>query len=188
MLEALRNLIQEIRDKEIEGYNFEQSLQYSKYVSERYESIFSDWLDEIKNGNKELIMKIEEILKEEMDKRRRNGEFPSPKRNNALWIIPEFKRKLSYLHFEIEKQRIGLDDLNCYCRLRQEHNIEPSSIQTLKKFGKAFLYHREDTYLIYECEYCNAKWIKADIGGVTISMERWKKWDEEEYKLIEKFD
>jgi hypothetical protein len=188
MLDNLKKLLQEIKSKETERLCFQKSLQNLKYFNEKFEILFSDWLYEAKKGNRDLVIHVEEILKIEIEQRKKKGEYANPKRNNSLWIITGFRKKLNYLHFEIEKFQNVSSYSECYCFLRQKYNINPEKNQRFKEFGKAFLYHKNDIYIIYECENCSKKWIKADAGGAGITIKYWTQWNPDEYQLIEHFD
>ena len=184
MIDNLKALIIEIKQKYEEDFNALKGIRNFNYFYYSYEEMLSNWLMQIRKGNHGLLDKIESLLKIELSKMEANGERPSSKLKNPMMLLTIFKQKLNRLHFEIDVSKIKNNEHTCYCFLRQKYHLNPSNTEMLVKCGSVYFLHRNDEYVLYECEKCLAKWIHAYTSELYLS-KVWMKWHSKDYPLKE---
>lgn len=186
MLNHLKELIKEIREKELEEFDWRKSTRMSWYFHEKYEEMLSKWMEETKKGNDELVYQIEEIFEQEIEIRKANGELARSKENNALCKLMLYKSKLNRLHYENDQLKLDSDESNCHCSLRQKHHLSPGDLKLLNKYGRVNAYYVEEGCIVYECERCSEKWLKNYVTELGMVMA-WMKWNPRDSPLVEKF-
>ncbi|MEL6675391.1 MAG: hypothetical protein AAFR61_24490 [Bacteroidota bacterium] len=186
-IKALQTLLDQLKDKDLQGLTSQKAMDALEAYSERYQELYDYWMQEVKAGKEIPLEKMGSLLEAvSAEMKQQFTRPPSPKMPHPFYMIRSFRQRLAYLTFERDKRLPSYKNQPCHCALRLAHGIEPDFPQLID-YGRAVLYHDDENFLIKRCPHCGTKWIDATVPGMLSMSQTWREWDPMEYVLREVF-
>ncbi len=186
-LEKLTVLLADLKEAQMDGLNYQESLVLMRDYGERFEQLYQVWLADCERGIAVPYDQIRTMVEGAVAELSQNCAYRFRlKMPNPYGTTYSFRNKLNFLKFELDKRAAPANLPACHCQLRLANRIQPN-FTFLRDYGRAVLYHEDDDFIVKECRLCNTRWIDATVPGALSMSNTWTSWNPEEYLLREVF-